>query len=153
MNCESVQIAPASASESDEILALLTAVDLPNEGVIEHLGGFLIARDISGRLIGTIGLERHGQVGLLRSAAVAPDAQNSGLGSCLAAALLERAANDGVEKVVLLTSTARDFFAQRFGFSEATRSDYDEQLSASPEWKLPRCSSAVCMSLNLKDRK
>lgn len=87
--------------------------------------------------MGTVGLERYGQVGLLRSAAVAPELQHSGIGSCLTAALLERAANDRVEKVVLLTLTARDFFARRFGFSEATRSDYDKQLGASSEWKMP----------------
>jgi amino-acid N-acetyltransferase len=153
MACESVQIFDASPSELGEILTLLSAVDLPHEGVAEHLGGFLIARDAGGRLVGTVGLEHHGQVGLLRSAAVASDLQHSGIGSCLTTALLERAAKGGIEKVVLLTSTARDFFSQRFGFSEVSRTDYDERLAASPEWKLPRCSSAVCMSLNLKHRK
>ena len=153
MNCESFKISPALPSEASEILALLSEVDLPHEGVVEHLGGFLVARDTEGRLVGTIGLERYGQVGLLRSAAVAADLQHSGVGSCLTTALLERASDDGVEKVVLLTSTARDFFARRFGFSETSRADYDEQLAGSPEWRLPRCSSAVCMSLDLTDRK
>jgi N-acetylglutamate synthase-like GNAT family acetyltransferase len=153
MICESVQIFDASPSDSGEILTLLSAFDLPHEGVVEHLCGFIIARDAGGRLVGTVGLERHGQVGLLRSAAVASDLQHSGIGSCLITALLERAAKCGVEKVVLLTSTARDFFSQRFGFSEVSRTEYAAQLSASPEWKLPRCSSAVCMSLDLKYRK
>jgi amino-acid N-acetyltransferase len=149
MDCEGVKISNASPSELSEILALLSKVDLPHEGVAEHLGGFLVARDEEGLLVGTVGLERYGQVGLLRSAAVAPGVQHSGLGSCLTSTLLKRAARDGVEKVVLLTSTARDFFARRFGFAESSRLDYEEQLSASPEWSLPRCSSAVCMSLDL----
>jgi N-acetylglutamate synthase-like GNAT family acetyltransferase len=153
MTCESVQISNASASELGEILALLAAVNLPHEGVTEHLSDFLVARGGDGRLLGTVGLERHGSTGLLRSAAVAPEIQHSGVSSCLTAALLERAANDGVEKVVLLTSTARDFFARRFGFSEASRSAYDEPLAASSEWRLPRCSSAVCMSLDLKGQR
>jgi len=54
-----------------------------------------------------------------------------------------------VREVVLLTTTARDFFSNRFRFEEATRADYDEQFAASPEWKLPRCSSAVVMRLKL----
>lgn len=145
-----MNVSDASPSDLDDILTLLTAVNLPHEGVAEHLSGFLIVRDGEGRLLGTVGLERYGSTGLLRSAAVAPDIQHSGVGTCLTATLLERAAMDGVEKVVLLTATARDFFAHRFGFSEASRSDYDEQLSASAEWRLPRCSSAVCMSLALK---
>jgi amino-acid N-acetyltransferase len=153
MVCESVQISNASPPELGEILALLSAVDLPHEGVAEHLAGFLVARDGEGRLLGTVGLERHGSTGLLRSAAVVAELQHSGVGSCLTAALLKRATEAGVEKVVLLTSTARDFFARRFGFSEAALSDYEEQLTASPEWKLPRCSSAVCLSLDLKGLK
>lgn len=148
-----MSITGASPSDLDDILALLSTVNLPHEGVAEHLSSFLVARDSEGRLIGTVGLERHGQVGLLRSAAVSPNVQHSGLGSCLTTTLLENATNEGVEKVVLLTTTARDFFAHRFGFSEAARSDYDEQLSASAEWCLPRCSSAVCMTLDLKGTK
>ena len=152
MSCEEVKISPAAPRESGEILALLSAVGLPHEGVAEHLGGFLVARNPQGRLVGTVGLERHGDTGLLRSAAVAPEFQRSGLGSCLTAALLERAEKEGVEKVVLLTSTARDFFARRFGFSEAARADFDAQLAASREWRLPRCAHAVCMKLDLKGR-
>ena len=150
MTCEGVNINPAAPGDLGDILALLTAVDLPHEGVAEHLGGFLVARDGEGRISGTIGLERHGGTGLLRSAAVAPGLQGSGLGSCLTSTLLRRAQGDGVEKVVLLTTTARDFFARRFAFTEVDRSGFDGQLSGSPEWHLPRCSSAVCMALELK---
>lgn len=150
MNCEGLNIKPATGADLGDILALLTAVDLPHEGVEEHLAGFLVARYAEGRLQGAVGLERHGEVGLLRSAAVSPGLQRSGVGSCLTSALLGRAAEDGVEKVVLLTTTARDFFARRFGFAEARRGEFDARLSGSPEWGLPRCSSAVCMSLDLR---
>lgn len=150
MTCEEVKVSEASAADLGEILSLLSAVDLPHEGVAEHLGGFLVARGGNGRLVGTVGVERHGSTGLLRSAAVAPDTQGTGLGSCLTSAALKRAAGEGVEKVVLLTTTARDFFGRRFGFAVADRADFDEQLACSAEWGLPRCSSAVCMSLDLK---
>lgn len=151
MTCEGVSINPAAPGDLGDILALLTAVDLPHEGVEEHLTGFLVARDAEGRLQGAIGLERHGDVGLLRSAAISPGLQRSGVGSCLTSTLLGRAAEDGVEKVVLLTTTARDFFERRFGFEEAERGEFDSRLSGSPEWKLPRCSTAVCMALELKE--
>ncbi len=151
MSCEGVSINPAARDDLGDILGLLSAVDLPHEGVAEHLGDFLVARDGEGRIIGSVGLERHGTTGLLRSAAVAPDLQGTGLGSCLTSAVLERAAQAGIEKVVLLTSTARDFFARRFGFAEADRGEFDRQLSGSPEWGLPRCSTAVCMALDLRE--
>jgi amino-acid N-acetyltransferase len=141
----SVTISKASRADLPEILDLLAAVELPQEGVAEHLDGFLVARD-GHRLIGCAGLERYHKLGLLRSVAISPNHQQGGLGTRLTAALLEGAANSGVEEVVLLTTTARDFFAKRFEFAEVRRDAYDERLAESPEWRLPRCASAVCMA-------
>lgn len=145
-------ITDASADDLKEILELLSEMQLPQEGVAENVGGFLVARDEASRLVATVGLERHGNTALLRSAAVVPEYQGAGVGTRLTERLLERATSDGVERVVLLTSTASEFFARRFGFSETARADYDEELAGSSEWNLPRCSSAVCMSLDLKCR-
>ncbi len=142
-------ITDASSEDLSDILDLLTQVQLPHEGVAENLNGFFVARDESSRLIATIGLERHGSTGLLRSAAVAPEYQGCGIGSRLTQHLLQRAANDGVERVVLLTSTASEFCARRFGFCETARAVFDKELAQSAEWNLTRCSSAVCMSLKL----
>jgi hypothetical protein len=50
-----------------------------------------------------------------------------------------------------LTTTASEFFARRFGFCETPRTVFDKELAGSSEWNLPRCSSAVCMSLNLQE--
>ena len=150
MNCENITVTEASLDDLSDILELLANVDLPHNGVAEHIGTFLIARDESSRPIATIGLERHGNTALLRSAAVAPEYQGCGIGSLLTERLLKQATNDGVERVVLLTTTARDFFAKRFGFCETSRTNYDQELAQSSEWNLPRCSSAVCMSLELQ---
>jgi amino-acid N-acetyltransferase len=150
MNCENITITDASRDDLRDVLDLLSLVQLPHDGVAENVAGFLVARDESSRLVATIGLERHGVTGLLRSAAVAPEYQGCGIGSRLTENLLERATKNGVERVVLLTSTASEFFAQRFGFCETSRTVFDNALAASSEWNLPRCSSAVCMSLNLR---
>lgn len=150
MNCENITITDASPDDLRDVLNLLSVVQLPDDGVAENISGFLVARDESSRLVATIGLERHGDTGLLRSAAVDPEYQGCGIGSRLTENLLERATKNGVERVVLLTSTAREFFARRFGFCEAARTGFDKDLAASSEWNLPRCSSAVCMSLDLR---
>ena len=150
MNCENITITNASSEDLIDILDLLSQVQLPHDGVAETLSGFLVARDESSRLIATVGLEHHGNTALLRSAAVAPEFQGCGIGSRLTEKLLERATGDGVERVVLLTTTASEFFARRFGFCEASRTVFDKELAGSSEWNLPRCSSAVCMSLTLK---
>ena len=150
MNCEDITITDATPDDLQAILDLLSQVQLPHDGVAENISSFLLARDESLRLVATIGLERHGNTALLRSAAVAPEYQGCGIGSRLTENLLELAKNDGVERVVLLTSTASEFFARRFGFCEASRTVFDKELAASSEWTLPRCSSAVCMSLDLQ---
>jgi amino-acid N-acetyltransferase len=151
MNCENITITVASANDLPDILNLLLLVQLPPDGVAENITGFLVARDESARLIATIGMERHGDTALLRSAAVAPEFQGCGIGSRLTENLLQRASKDGVERIVLLTTTASEFFARRFGFCESSRTTFDKQLAASSEWNLPRCSSAVCMSLDLRE--
>lgn len=150
MNCENITINDASSDDLRDILDLLSQVQLPHDGVAENVGAFLVARDESSRLIATIGLEHHGNTALLRSAAVAPEFQGCGIGSRLTKDLLERVTNKGVERVVLLTSTASEFFARRFGFCETSRTVFDQELAQSSEWNLPRCSSAVCMSLDFK---
>jgi amino-acid N-acetyltransferase len=151
MNCENITITDASSEDLSDILDLLSKVQLPHDGVAQNVSAFLVARDESSRLIATIGLERHGNTALLRSAAVAPEYQGCGVGSRLTEHLLRRATNDGVERVVLLTSTASEFFARRFGFCETSRNIFDAELAESSEWNLPRCSSAVCMSLDLRE--
>ena len=142
-------IRPATRLDLAEILSLVAAVDLPPDGIEQYLGGFLVARDEQGNLLGTIGMERHRQLGLLRSAAVSPGLQRSGLGTMLASRLIADATAAGISEILLLTSTARVFFEKRFGFSIAFREQYDSVMSGSPEWSLPRCSSAVLMRLKL----
>ena len=146
---ETLAIKAAAPADLAEILTLLAAVELPADGVAAQLAGFLLARDAAGRLVGCVGLERYGEVGLLRSLAVAPELQRTGLGSRLVAALIARARDAGVREITLLTTTARDFFAHRFGFTEAERDDYESRLAQSPEWRLPRCSSAAFLRLPL----
>jgi N-acetylglutamate synthase-like GNAT family acetyltransferase len=152
MSAENIRMSKAGEVDLSDLLALLTAVGLPHEGVTEHLGSFFVARNPENKLIACAGIESYGKLGLLRSVAVLPDSQQTGIGSKLTALLLEDAAKAGIEEVLLLTTTARDFFARRFGFLEANRADYNERLTASQEWSLPRCSSAVFMRLPLKQK-
>jgi amino-acid N-acetyltransferase len=143
-------IREAKIDDLKEVLDLLERVELPTEGVAEHFSRFLSARDSAG-IVGCVGLERYGDAGLLRSLAVAPDFQRRGLGRQLTARVLNDARALGVREVVLLTTTAADFFARNFGFTPVARLEFDEVFAESPEWRLPRCASAVCMHLRLQD--
>ncbi|MBL8202682.1 MAG: GNAT family N-acetyltransferase [Blastocatellia bacterium] len=144
-----ITITKATPAVLDKVLSLLRVVDLPHEGVKEHFEDFLVAVDGIGKIIGCIGLERHAKIGLLRSLAVHPDYQRHKIGTRLTYALLDIAAKDNLTEMVLLTTTAKDFFAKVFGFREANRTRYNQALKDSPEWTLPRCSTAVFMKLAL----
>jgi N-acetylglutamate synthase-like GNAT family acetyltransferase len=149
MTVPDIQISQATPGDLSEILALLQAVELPTDGVADHLAGFVVARDSKRQLVGCAGVESYGAIGLLRSVAVEFSLQRSGLGSRLVAVARNNAREKGVSEIVLLTTTARDFFAHRFGFKETAREPYEQQLASSAEWCLPRCSSAKVMSLRI----
>jgi amino-acid N-acetyltransferase len=150
MESPQVMISKAEDSALEEILSLLDTVDLPSDGVAEYLDSFLVARDDTGRLVGCAGIERHGSLGLLRSVAVTPELQRSGLGTRLTDAILQLASRQGLSEALLLTTTARNFFERKFGFAVIAREVYDERLAQSPEWRLPRCSSAVLMKVDIQ---
>jgi N-acetylglutamate synthase-like GNAT family acetyltransferase len=150
MITEIVTIGRATPDCLGEVLGILSQANLPHDGVEEYLGGFLVARNGGGKILGCVGLERHGKLALLRSAAVLNEYQGQSIGRKLIRELLKRAANEEVTEVALLTTTAKDYFQTRFGFKEVKRSRYEKRLANSPEWNLPRCSSAAFMTLNLK---
>lgn len=136
-------IEPLTRKELPKILELLDEADLPAAGVEEHLGSFLVARD-EGVLVGCVGMEVYGDVGLLRSLVVRPSTRGSGIGKLLVEALFERAREKGVGALYLLTTTAEDYFP-RFGFEVIAREDADPRLHASEEFRGACPDSAICM--------
>ena len=148
-----ITITQAAPSSLDEILSLLQVVNLPSEGVADYLASFFVAKTYTGKIVGCVGCEQHGQLGLLRSAAVHPDYQGAKVGTRLVFSLLSDAREKNIAEVLLLTTTAQDFFARNFGFQAAKRWRYNKRLQHSPEWNLPRCSSAILMKLKLQRAK
>jgi amino-acid N-acetyltransferase len=140
----------ASLACLEETIELLSVAGLPHDGVKENIEGFLVARNDSGKLVGCVGIERHGELGLLRSAAVLPEFQGRRIGSKLVSEILKNAASAGVTEVALLTTTAKAFFEKKFDFKEECRALYEDRLQNSPEWNLQCCSSATFMILKLK---
>lgn len=143
-----MKIAPARSGDLPAVLSLLGRADLPAAGVEEHLGSFLVARNDEGRLLGVIGLETYGAVGLLRSLAVEGDSRSKGLGKDLVERLFEIARERGVETLYLLTTTAERYFP-RFGFEVIDRAAVPPELQASEELKGACPASAILMRRRL----
>jgi amino-acid N-acetyltransferase len=142
-------IRPARAEDWPSIRALLEARALPIDGAEGHLGQFLVATNgATGPVAGVAGLERYGDVGLVRSVAVADDVAARGLGSALVQALVKSARELGIGALYLLTTTAAGWFP-RFGFNVVRREDLPQTLGESAELRGACPSTAVAMQLRL----
>ena len=139
-----MKIREATSRDLDAVESLLSANSLPLDGVKENLSGFVVAED-EGKIAGAIGLEKFGPVALLRSAVVSPDYRGSGVGRRLVECLLERAGNEGIEELFLLTTTAEKYFP-RFGFAPTTRAAVPAALKASAEFQGACPDTAVVMT-------
>ena len=145
-----MKIRRAKSSDLSAVESLLTASDLPTDGVRDNFSGFVVADD-NGAIAGAIGLEKYGSVALLRSAVVAPDHRGTGVGRKLVEQLLERAEEAGVDELYLLTTTAEKYFP-RFGFTRTTRATVPEAVKASAEFRGACPDTAIVMTRPLGEK-
>ena len=97
-----------------------------------------------GRIAAMAGLERFGDVALMRSVATQEPFRGQGAATTLCRAVLDQARAEGVRQVYLLTETAEGFF-RRLGFEVVGRDSMDPRLSASAELRGNVCASATPM--------
>ena len=142
-----VKVRPAVSADLERVHELLVSNALPLDGVPQSLSGFFVAED-DDRIIGVAGVEACGDYGLLRSAAVAPEARNRGIGRKLVERLITSARNDGRQGLYLLTTTAAQYFPM-FGFVETTRETVPDGVRATKEFAEACPASATVMKLDL----
>jgi len=142
-----ISIRAARQDDFQTFARLLEEAHLPLDGVKEHYSTFLVAED-DGILVGGIGLELYGEIGLLRSAVVGEDLRNKGVGSLLYQSLLSLARVKNVKKLLLLTTTAEKYF-ERKGFRRIDRSAVSGEVVNSVEFASACPKSAVCMQFIL----
>lgn len=140
-------IQAAHARDLPEIHRLLERLQLPVDGVDDHVRTMLVARD-GARVVGTAALELYADGALLRSVAVDPAAQGRRLGHQLTEAALRLARSHGAGSVFLLTTTAERFFP-RFGFEPIAREDVPASVQASVEFRSACPASAIVMRKQL----
>ncbi len=145
------EIVFTSAGKSDEraIKSLLMKESLPAQDLSVGRQSFIVAKTGS-RLIGCVGLEIHGQDGLLRSLAVENDFRGRGLALSLYERLSSTARQKGVRRLHLLTTTARTLF-KKWGFQEIQRLKAPPSIQRTAEFKTLCPSTAVYMTRDLQD--
>jgi amino-acid N-acetyltransferase len=137
------RIERAREQDAAEVFRLLEMNRLPLDGLREHLATMVVARR-NDRVVGSAAVEVYADGALLRSVAVAPDLQRSGLGHLLTDAAIQIARDAGVPAVYLLTTTAERYFP-KFGFEPIPRQDVPESVQTSIEFKSACPSSATAM--------
>ena len=126
-------------------LSLLESVGLPTADLPNAQGLTMWVLERGGALVGVVALERFGIDGLLRSLAVAPGFRNRGLGRDLVARLEKDASEHGVQRLVLLTETAEQFF-KSVGYVRINRTEVIGRLQQSAEFRTLCPVSAACMT-------
>lgn len=142
------KIRVAGQSDLPAIEALLTASDLPIIGVRDALCSFLVA-EAEGKIVGVVGIERHGRHALLRSTAVAKEWRSRGIARQLVDRIIAEAEEQGVNALYLLTTTAERYFPS-FGFAATERDSVPEDIKATSEFREVCCASATAMCLTIQ---
>ena len=132
----------------EQVKIILMSSDLPTEDIVSPscVQFFGIFEDTN--LLAIIGLELYGNVGLLRSLAVLPTSQHSGLGNRLVKHAESVAMQNGVEQLYLLTTTAEAYFLQQ-GYNSASRDEAPEAIKATSQFAGLCPDSAAFLSKTL----
>jgi len=137
----------AFAQDLIAIRALLERSGLPTSDLESARPEFALIRE-SGRVVAAGALQRFGSSALLRSVVVAPDRRGSGLGRAIVGELERLARGAQIDRLVLLTQTAVEFFA-REGYQVIERSSAPGDMQGSDEFRSLCPSSATCMEKSL----
>jgi len=111
-------------------------------------GSFYVLRNEDGT-VGCVALEVLGDDAVLRALAVDPKYRGAGYGWMLADMAVNIARWRGVRRIYLLTASASDFFAAKFGFRVVDRSTLAKQVAASETFTRPAEAQQVAMRLDL----
>ena len=134
---DTIVVRDVSQSDWQDVRQLLDEAGLPVSDLgPDRLEGFLIAERSGAEqseTLGTIGLQRFDQVGLLRSLVVSDSGRKSGLGKRLVAALEANACCAGVTDLWLLTIDAERYF-ENLGYKMMSRDCAPEIIRETEEF-------------------
>lgn len=133
---------PLPGDGLDELASTLREAELPHHDLGGTAKRFFCA-SVGGAIVGYVGLEISGPDALLRSAVIFMHARHRGHGRAMIERLLALAAENGIERVWLLTTSAPGFFA-KLGFVDVNRATLPAAVALSEEF-VASCASAVCM--------
>ncbi len=148
---KSMQYRFASAADEPIINRQLADAHLPHDDVAPHLQNFIVATQ-NEAIVGVVGLEVHGRVGLLRSLVVDPTVRGHGVGQSLCDRLIRHARAQGVRELYLLTLDAETYF-QPLGFRRIERTSAPDTIRGTRQFQGLCPTSATLMVRDLSAAK
>jgi UDP-N-acetylmuramate: L-alanyl-gamma-D-glutamyl-meso-diaminopimelate ligase len=139
---------PARRGDMPAIRTLLASVELDEPARDDQFPSFYVLSNEVG-IVGGVALDVLGDDAVLRALAVNPEFRGAGYGWMLADMAVSQARWRGVRRIYLLTETASDFFAAKFGFRVVDRSTLSKLVAASETFTAPRGANLVAMRLDL----
>jgi UDP-N-acetylmuramate: L-alanyl-gamma-D-glutamyl-meso-diaminopimelate ligase len=142
-------IRPARRADMPAVRELLRRVGLVlGDADDDDAGWFFVLTNEDG-LVGTVALEVLGDDAILRNLAVHEGSRGVGYGWMLADMAVSQARYRGVRRMYLLTESASDFFAAKFGFRVVDRSTVSPRVAASSVFRASTETRFVAMRLDL----
>ncbi len=142
---ERVHLRAATANDLPAMAALLAAEGLPTGGVAEGIMHFRVLDNGEG-VIGTAGIEPHGETALLRSVVVAPSHRGRGHARTLTERMVKHADEMGLASLYLLTTDADGYF-EGLGFEHISRDQAPQAIRHSQQFREQCPDSAILMRL------
>jgi len=140
---------PAQRADMAAVRELLATAGLPDEPARDdQFGSFFVLRNETG-VAGAVALEVLGDDAVLRALSVHPEYRGAGYGWMLADMAVSQARWRGVRRIYLVTESASDFFAAKFGFRVVDRSTVGKQVAAHETFSRPTSAGLVAMRLDL----
>ncbi|MFC0186972.1 GNAT family N-acetyltransferase [Fictibacillus aquaticus] len=137
----------AMAFESGDILSLVGKAGLTAEGIQESIGNYLVVENSDGETIGTVGLERMGEDGLLRSFVLKQDYSTESLLLKLMDKILVYSKKKGVKTIYLLTKSVS--FFEQLSFIPVKNEEIPEHIKNSAHYKNNAEEKVVLLSYPL----
>jgi UDP-N-acetylmuramate: L-alanyl-gamma-D-glutamyl-meso-diaminopimelate ligase len=142
-------IRPARRADMPAVRDLLGKVGLQlGDATDDDVGWFFVLSNESG-VIGTVALEVLGDDAILRNLAMDENNRGGGYGWMLADMAVSQARFRGVRRIYLLTESASDFFAAKFGFRVVDRSTVSPRVASSGVFRASTDTKFVAMRLDL----
>ena len=122
---------------------LLSECGLPTLYVHRHLKSFIVAKAAK-KIVGVIGLEGYGRVGLLRSLCVDQAYRGQGIAMMLNAKILGYAQMRGIERLYMFTLDAEKF-ASKLGFHKIAKNRIPKSIRSTWQFRSLNSYPFVCM--------